>query len=105
MELAMASSTHERSIDRHRLRDVHGGAVRRHVRRHPAQMVNLEQQNRAIRAAFYRTLMRLNLRYTIYERDVVVIEGPQVPDIVVDLSTGRAVSYTHLRAHETPEHL
>jgi hypothetical protein len=52
-------------------------------------MVNLEQQNRAIRAAFYRTLMRLNLRYTIYERDVVVIEGPQVPDIVVDLSTGR----------------
>jgi hypothetical protein len=47
------------------------------------------QQNRAIRAAFYRTLMRLDLRYTIYEQDVVVIERPQAPDIVVDLSTGR----------------
>lgn len=49
----------------------------------------LAQQNRTIRAAFYRTLMRLGLRYTIYEKDVVVIEGPLVPDLVVDLSTGR----------------
>jgi hypothetical protein len=33
--------------------------------------------------------MRLDLRYTIYEQDVVVIERPHGPDVVVDLSTGR----------------
>lgn len=49
----------------------------------------LMRQNRATRSAFYRTLMRLKLRYTIYERDVVVIERPQGPQLVVDLSTGR----------------
>lgn len=41
------------------------------------------------RTAFYRLLMRLDIRYTIYEGDVVVIERPQGPAIVVDLSTGR----------------
>jgi hypothetical protein len=44
---------------------------------------------RATRSAFFRTLMRLGLRYTIYEGDVVVIERPRMPELVVDLSTGR----------------
>lgn len=45
--------------------------------------------HRGALVAFYRTLMRLDLRYTIYDGDVVVIERPQGPAIVVDLSTGR----------------
>jgi hypothetical protein len=83
----MASFTHERSDHRHKLRAVHADSFYPHVWHYPA--ARLVQQNRAIRAAFYRTLMRLDLRYTIYEQDVVVIERPQAPDIVVDLSTGR----------------
>jgi hypothetical protein len=47
------------------------------------------ERDRGARTAFYRTIMRLGLRYTIYEDDVVVIERPQGPAIVVDLSTGR----------------
>lgn len=47
------------------------------------------RDGQAARCAFYRLLMRLDLRYTIYEDDVVVIERPQGPTIVVDLATGR----------------
>jgi hypothetical protein len=53
-----------------------------------ATAINRER-DRGARTAFYRTIMRLGLRYTIYEGDVVVIERPQGPAIVVDLSTGR----------------
>lgn len=45
--------------------------------------------DRATRSAFFRTLMRLGLKYTIYENDVVVIERPPLPELVVDLSNGR----------------
>ena len=44
---------------------------------------------RAARSAFFRLLMRLNLPYTIYEGEVVVVERPGRPGLVVDLSTGR----------------
>jgi hypothetical protein len=47
------------------------------------------EQLRNTRAAFFRLLMRLDMRYTIYEQDVVVIEHPRMPMLVVDLSTGR----------------
>ncbi len=46
-------------------------------------------QLRATRSAFYRTLMRLGLKYTIYEGEVVVVERPDDDLFVVDLSTGR----------------
>ena len=51
--------------------------------------MKLAELHRAAKSAFFRTLMRLDLRYTIYEDDVVVIERPQGPAIVVDLTTGR----------------
>lgn len=51
--------------------------------------MKLAEQNRCARSAFYRLLMRLDLRYTIYDSDIVVIERPRGPAIVVDLSTGR----------------
>ena len=44
---------------------------------------------RAVRAAFFRTLMRLDLTYTVYEDDVVVIDRPGASELVVDLSNGR----------------
>lgn len=51
--------------------------------------IKLAEQNRAVRSAFYRLLMRLDLRYTIYDSNVVVIERPHGPSFVVDLLTGR----------------
>jgi hypothetical protein len=51
--------------------------------------MELAARCRAAKSAFFRTLMRLDLRYTIYDSDVVVIERPQGPAIVVDLSNGR----------------
>lgn len=84
----MASSTHERRPDSFQLRALHGRNNFGNLRA-GSRASSIGHQNRAIRAAFYRTLMRLALRYTIYEGDVVVIERPQAPDIVVDLSTGR----------------
>jgi hypothetical protein len=44
---------------------------------------------RAARSAFFRLLMRLDLPYTIYEGEVVVVERPTGPELVVDLRTGR----------------
>ncbi len=81
----MASSTHEGQLDYRELLALPDFAGAYCV----DAVENLKRDNRTIRAAFYRTLMRLDLRYTIYENDVVVIERPLVPDIVVDLSTGR----------------
>ena len=52
-------------------------------------MANSTPETRNARAAFFRLLMRLDMRYTIYEGDVVVIEHPHLPMLVVDLSTGR----------------
>lgn len=49
----------------------------------------LVKLHRASITAFYRLLMRLELRYTIYDSTVVVIERPSGSTIVVDLTTGR----------------
>lgn len=81
----MASSTHERRPDSFQLRALHGRNNFGNLRA-GSRASSIGHQNRAIRAAFYRMLMRMGLRYTIYERDVVVIDGV---NLVVDLSTGR----------------
>jgi len=78
----MRINFNERSADSDRLRCVPVRDDGRDLGRDRADLS-------AVRAAFYRLLMCLDLRYTIYEGDVVVIERPQLPDIVVDLSTGR----------------
>jgi hypothetical protein len=52
-------------------------------------MENSTPELRNMRAAFFRLLMRLDMRYTLYEHDVVVVEHPHLPMLVVDLSTGR----------------
>lgn len=50
---------------------------------------DIDAKVRAARCALYRMLMRLGLRYTIYEDDLVVIERPNDPSLfVVDLTTG-----------------
>lgn len=82
-------SRRERGVDRGNLFSVRAGdrAGDHGIDRIP--YLQLVELHRAAKSAFFRTLMRLELRYTIYDSDVVVIERPQGPAIVVDLSTGR----------------
>ena len=82
----MQDFTHERDHHRHVLCAVPAGNLHRDLR---DDGVPAGVTLNAVRAAFFRTLMRLKLRYTIYEGDVVVIERPRQPELVVDLSTGR----------------
>jgi hypothetical protein len=85
----MNRSTREAGSDSAVVRAVPAGNHRPDLGADGLTLMKLAELNRASRSAFFRLLMRLRLRYTIYDGDVVVIERPQAPALVVDLSTGR----------------